>query len=109
MTQMDDAKKGIITEEMKAVAKAENVTEEFIRKSVAQGTIAIPSNIGVRDRHRLQIRQGTGTFGFSGRRVGETPSSGIAGWEVMAGFHGALGPPQSARRVNEPTPSHRRP
>ncbi|MEN6592318.1 MAG: phosphomethylpyrimidine synthase ThiC, partial [Methanobacterium sp.] len=32
MTQMDDAKKGIITEEMKAVAKAENVTEEFIRK-----------------------------------------------------------------------------
>ncbi|MDP1553726.1 MAG: phosphomethylpyrimidine synthase [Methanobacteriaceae archaeon] len=45
MTQMDDAKKGIITEEMKAVAQAENVSEEFIRKSVAQGTIAIPSNI----------------------------------------------------------------
>ncbi|MDO9044943.1 MAG: phosphomethylpyrimidine synthase [Methanobacteriaceae archaeon] len=45
MTQMDDAKKGIITEEMKAVAEAENVSEEFIRKSVAQGTIAIPSNI----------------------------------------------------------------
>lgn len=46
MTQMDDAKKGIITEEMKAVAKAENVTEEFIRKSVAQGTIVIPHNVG---------------------------------------------------------------
>ena len=45
MTQMDDAKKGIITEEMKAVAQAENVSEEFIRKSVAQGTIAIPSNL----------------------------------------------------------------
>lgn len=42
---MDDAKKGIITEEMKAVAQAENVSEEFIRKSVAQGTIAIPSNL----------------------------------------------------------------
>ncbi len=46
MTQMDDAKKGIITEQMKAVAKIENVDEEFIRKSVAQGTIAIPNNVG---------------------------------------------------------------
>lgn len=46
MTQMDDAKKNIITDEMKAVAKAENVSEEFIRKAVAKGTIAIPSNKG---------------------------------------------------------------
>ena len=45
MTQMDDARKGIITEEMKAVAKLENVDEEFIRKSVAAGTIAIPNNV----------------------------------------------------------------
>jgi phosphomethylpyrimidine synthase len=43
---MDDARKNIITKEMKAVAKAENVSEEFIRKSVAKGTIAIPSNKG---------------------------------------------------------------
>ena len=46
MTQMDDARKGIITDEMKSVAEAENVDVEFIRKSVAQGTIAIPSNTG---------------------------------------------------------------
>lgn len=45
MTQMDDAKKGIITDQMKAVAKIENVDEEFIRKSVAAGTIAIPNNV----------------------------------------------------------------
>ena len=45
MTQMDEAKKGVITEEMKAVAADEGVSEEFIRKSVAQGTIAIPSNV----------------------------------------------------------------
>ena len=43
---MDDARKGIITDEMKSVAEAENVDVEFIRKSVAQGTIAIPSNTG---------------------------------------------------------------
>ncbi|GAB4306948.1 MAG: phosphomethylpyrimidine synthase [Methanobacteriaceae archaeon] len=46
MTQMDQAKKGILTEEMKEVAAQENVSEEFIRKSVAKGTIAIPNNVG---------------------------------------------------------------
>lgn len=45
MTQIQDARKGIITEEMKAVAKVEGVDEEFIRKSVAKGTIVIPSNV----------------------------------------------------------------
>jgi len=42
---MDEAKKGIITEEMKAIAKNENVTEEFIRRGVAEGKIIIPNNI----------------------------------------------------------------
>lgn len=45
MTQIQEARKGIITEEMKAVAKFEGVDEEFIRKSVANGTIVIPANI----------------------------------------------------------------
>ncbi|MGO9388029.1 MAG: phosphomethylpyrimidine synthase [Methanobacterium sp.] len=46
MTQMDDARKGIITQEMKSVAEIENVDEEFIRKSIANGTIVIPNNVG---------------------------------------------------------------
>lgn len=45
MTQMDKAKKGIITEEMKTIAKEENVSEDFIRRGVANGRIIIPSNI----------------------------------------------------------------
>ena len=45
MTQISDAKKGILTDEMKHVAKIENVTEDFILKSVAEGTIVIPSNV----------------------------------------------------------------
>ncbi|KZX17354.1 phosphomethylpyrimidine synthase [Methanobrevibacter filiformis] len=45
MTQFEDANKGIITEEMKTVGQAENLDPEFIRKSVAKGTIVIPSNI----------------------------------------------------------------
>ena len=44
-TQMQLARKGIITEAMKQVAAYEGVTEEFIRKGVAEGTIAIPLNI----------------------------------------------------------------
>ena len=45
MTQIMDAKKGILTDEMKQVAAKENVSEEFILKSVANGTIVIPSNV----------------------------------------------------------------
>ncbi len=45
MTQISDAKKGILTEEMKHVAEIENVSEDFILRSVAEGTIVIPSNV----------------------------------------------------------------
>ena len=45
MTQLTDAKKGILTEEMKTVAQKEGVSEEFILNSVKNGTIAIPKNI----------------------------------------------------------------
>ena len=45
MTQISDAKKGILTDEMKHVAKIEGVSEEFILNSVAKGTIVIPGNV----------------------------------------------------------------
>lgn len=45
MTQISDAKNGILTEEMKIVAAKEGVSEDFILKSVAEGTIVIPKNI----------------------------------------------------------------
>ena len=43
-TQMDAAKKGIITPEMKIVAKKEYRTEEEIRDLVAKGQVAICAN-----------------------------------------------------------------
>ena len=43
-TQMDAARKGIITEEMKVVAKKENIDVEILRKRVAEGRIVIPAN-----------------------------------------------------------------
>lgn len=43
-TQMDAAKKGIITKEMTCVAKKENVDVTVIRNRVAAGTVVIPAN-----------------------------------------------------------------
>ncbi|MDO5851152.1 MAG: phosphomethylpyrimidine synthase [Methanobacteriaceae archaeon] len=68
MTQMQEAKKGNITEAMKEVAKKENVTEEFIRKSVEKGYIAIPDNnqrktthVGIGDGLRTKVNATVGT------------------------------------------------
>ena len=43
-TQMDAARKGIITKEMKIVAKKENMPEEVLREKIARGVVAIPAN-----------------------------------------------------------------
>jgi phosphomethylpyrimidine synthase len=42
MSFLESAKKGLITEEMKAVAKSEGVTPEFVQRGVAGGHIVIP-------------------------------------------------------------------
>lgn len=44
-TQMEAAKKGIITKEMEIVAEKENLNPELIREKVAKGVVAIPCNI----------------------------------------------------------------
>ena len=43
-TQMDAAKKGIITPEMEIVAKKENIEPELLRQRIAKGSVAIPCN-----------------------------------------------------------------
>lgn len=45
-TQMDAARKGIITPQMQIVAKKEKMREEELRELVAQGKVAIPANVG---------------------------------------------------------------
>lgn len=49
-TQIESARKGIITEEMTAVAKDEKVGSEYVRDMVAQGKIVIPNNISRKGR-----------------------------------------------------------
>ncbi|MDD5549489.1 MAG: phosphomethylpyrimidine synthase ThiC, partial [Sulfurovaceae bacterium] len=55
-TQMYYAKKGIITEEMKYVAKIENIDPELLRSECARGRCIIPANVN----HRHQIPMAIG-------------------------------------------------
>ena len=43
-TQMDAARKGIVTPEIKAVAEKEHMTSEALMKLVAEGKVAICAN-----------------------------------------------------------------
>ena len=45
MTQLEYARRGVVTAEMQRVAVRENVTAEFIREHVATGRIIVPANI----------------------------------------------------------------
>jgi phosphomethylpyrimidine synthase len=52
MTQLEAARKGQVTLEMKRVAEKEKVTPEFIRDEIAAGRLIIPANIN-HLKHRL--------------------------------------------------------
>ncbi|MGA2193450.1 MAG: phosphomethylpyrimidine synthase ThiC [Nitrospirota bacterium] len=67
-SQVELAVKGIITEEMKAVAKAEGVPEEFVRDMTAQGKIVIPNSatrksrvVGIGKGLRTKVNASIGT------------------------------------------------
>ena len=55
-TQMEAAKRGILTPEMQTVAEKENLSAEVIRQRVAEGTVCIPANI----RHTSLSAEGIG-------------------------------------------------
>ena len=44
MTQLEAARKGLITVEMRRVAQRECVVPEFVRDEVARGRLVIPAN-----------------------------------------------------------------
>ena len=70
-TQMEAAKKGIITPEMKTVAEKEFLEAETIRERVALGQIAIPANV----RHTSLCAEGIG----KGLRTKINVNLGISG------------------------------
>ena len=58
-TQMDAAKRGIVTPEIEMVARKENRPVEFIMERVAKGTIAIPANINHKSLSAEAVGDGT--------------------------------------------------
>ena len=70
-TQMEAAKKGIITPEMEIVAKKENIDTEVLREKVASGCVCIPANIN----HKALSAEGIG----SGLRTKINVNLGISG------------------------------
>lgn len=56
-TQMEAAKNNFVTEEMKIVAKKENVSEQYLLEKIAKGEIVIPRNIN----HNSISPEGVGT------------------------------------------------
>ncbi|MGN0656753.1 MAG: phosphomethylpyrimidine synthase ThiC [Ruminiclostridium sp.] len=70
-TQMEAAKKGIITPEMKTVAEKERLQPEVIRERVARGSVAIPANI----MHKSLSAEGIG----EGLRTKINVNLGISG------------------------------
>jgi len=68
MTQISEAKKGIITKQMKEVSKNENIDVEMIRRRVASGKIVIPFNpihfprsLGIGKGLRVKVNANIGT------------------------------------------------
>ena len=61
MTQLQAAKAGKITPEMKIVAKQEGQEEEFILKGVADGNIVIPANVNHKSLTPYGIGKGLAT------------------------------------------------
>jgi phosphomethylpyrimidine synthase len=70
-TQMEAAKNGIITEQMKTVAEKEHIDAEIIRERVAKGSVCIPANIN----HKSLSAEGIG----EGLRTKINVNLGISG------------------------------
>src|SRR3954447_8768474 len=45
MTQIEQARQGIVTQEMEAVARRENLDPALVREEVARGRMVIPANV----------------------------------------------------------------
>ena len=60
-TQMQAARQGILTEQMKAVAKKEHMDETVLMQRIAEGSIIIPAN----KNHKNLIPDGVGAVSYT--------------------------------------------
>jgi phosphomethylpyrimidine synthase len=89
MTQIEQARKGIVTSQIKHVAQTEQIAEEIIMQSVADGLIVIPANInhahiipcGIGKGLKIKINANIGTSSDYG-----TPESELEKLDVAVKF-----------------------
>jgi phosphomethylpyrimidine synthase len=92
MTQLESARTGIVTPEMRRVAERENATPEFIRSEVARGRLVIPAN-----KHHLAGSSGARPAAGTNGHADAAPSATEA--RRAAGHPGAT--PEAAYWVNQ--------
>lgn len=73
ITQMQQARNGIITPQIKLVAKKEQRTEEFIRERVADGRIVIPANTVHLEQKLVAMGVGQGLSTKVNANLGSSP------------------------------------
>lgn len=61
MTQLEMAKRGIVSPQMKMVAEQESIDPDIIRQSVEKGTVVIPANINHKNLNPCGIGEGLRT------------------------------------------------
>ncbi len=82
MTQLESARKGIVTAEMRRVAERENSPPDFVRDEVARGRLVIPANV----RHLAGSGGATPTEGPAG---GGPPDGPVGRGPAPVGHPGA--------------------
>lgn len=61
MTQLESARKGIITKEMEAAAEMEGISPEILREGIAKGEIVLPCNIHHKGIRPIAVGKGLST------------------------------------------------
>lgn len=61
MTQLESARKGIITSEMEAAAKREHISAELLREKIALGEVVLPCNINHKNITPIAVGKGLAT------------------------------------------------
>jgi phosphomethylpyrimidine synthase len=94
MTQASEAKQGRTTQQMKAIARCEKSTVDFVRKGVASGQIVIPCNpihaptcLGIGKGLRVKVNANIGTSREHCRLQEEVEKAKVA---VEAGAHAVM-------------------
>ncbi|MGD0354698.1 MAG: phosphomethylpyrimidine synthase ThiC [Dehalococcoidia bacterium] len=79
MTQIESARKGVITPEMKQVAQLEQVSDDFVCENIAAGKIVVPANVnhpvtgicGIGKGLKIKVNANIGTSSDVGTLPGE--------------------------------------